>query len=598
MKKLLQSTIVRVVCQVLVLAMISTLIPSGLTTKAYAQSGSALGSDPAKKVGVVEFINDSNKFGQIVSKNATSAFIMECNKDSRVFQVEASSEEIQAKMDELGIRHPASKLDCIALAKELGLDGIVQGFIKSVSVKGQGAGKIATANVVIQYIDKASGEILMGTNAKGESSARIGFTADEDTLVVEAISKAISIALFNLSNYNIPKATIHANAGEGGNIILNAGSRNNLYPGLRMVVMRGAYPVIDDNLPTSTKVSEMRVVGYIEIESVTGLDATARIISQNVGIKPEDICLGLYSDVYVSKYSPVEETQNNVNSKGRLQAVKAKNNATQVGYILLGVAAAVGLACLFSSKGGDGGESGPNVEPTKTPGQLQIKENTNGYISGKIIGLRVRKDKATHVDFWNGDVEEQKTSGEYDGKKDVYLNVFNIPELAPDVNEQASYTAQWIYIYQKPNTEETTIEYSDASGSAKWTKLSAPSNLEPSTNITANNFEVGEAFVWDCPAISDDKVNIQYKVEIWDTSSSKKLSFTTKKKYLNASELQQVWDYFTNTDYTDTTFAWRVGVQNTKDSNAKAFWWSKTVQFGIDELPPAPPTKGIKRSKK
>ena len=83
MKKLLQSTIVRIVCKVLVLAMLATIVPHGLTTKAYAQSGSALGSEPAKSVGVLEFINDSDRFGQIVTKNATSAFIMECNKTEK-----------------------------------------------------------------------------------------------------------------------------------------------------------------------------------------------------------------------------------------------------------------------------------------------------------------------------------------------------------------------------------------------------------------------------------------------------------------------------------------------------------------------------------
>ena len=600
MKKLLQSTLVRVACQILVLAMIATLVPNGLTTKAYAQSGSALGADPAKKVGVLEFVNDSNKFGQIVSKNATSAFVMECNKTQKVFAVEASPEEVKQKMEEMGIRQPASKLDCIALASEMELDGMVQGFIKSISVKGQGSNKVATANVVIQYIDRASGEILMGTNAKGESSARIGFVADEDTLVVEAISKAINIAVFNLSNYNIPKATIHANEGEEG-VILNAGSRSNLYPGLRMVVMRGAYPVQDENLEDSTIVSEMRVVGYIEVTSVTGIDATARIIKQNVGVKPEDVCLGLYSDVYVSKYSPVEETQNNVNSKRGQQIAKAKNSATNLGYIVLGVAAAVGLACLFSSKGGSG-ESGPDIETGDTPGEFVVKENKNGYITGSIIGLRILKDGGrSYVDLWNGEEGDMEaTSGKYDGKKDVYINVFNYPEMKADEGSQASYTAQWIYVYTKLDVEGEgvkTIEYSDASGSAKWTPLSKPYDLEPSTTIDANNFEVGEAFVWTCDSISGDKCALQYKVELWDSSSSNKKTFYTSSKNLDAAALTEIWSYLSNIKYEKKTFVWRVGVQNTLDSNSKAYNWSDYQTFTVDSLPPAPPTKGMKRTR-
>ena len=125
MKKFLQSKLIRVTCQLLAFAMLATLIPQGLTTTAYAQSGSALGSEPARRIGVIEFINDSNKFGQIVTKNATSAFVMECNKSSRAFKIEASIEEVKAKMAEMSIRQPSTKVDAVNIATELDLDGMM-----------------------------------------------------------------------------------------------------------------------------------------------------------------------------------------------------------------------------------------------------------------------------------------------------------------------------------------------------------------------------------------------------------------------------------------------------------------------------------------
>ena len=489
MKKLLQSTIVRVVCKVLVLAMLATIVPNGLTTKAYAQSGSALGSEPAKRVGVLEFINDSDRFGQIVTKNATSAFIMECNKTEKKFVVEASPEEVNAKMEEMGIRYPATVQDCIKLAIELELDGMIQGYIRNVTVKGTGSNKVASATVVVQYVDRATGEILMGTQAKGESSARIGFTADEDTLVIEAIKNAISAAYYNLVNYNIPKATIHANEGND-KVILNAGVRNNLYPGLRMVVMRGAYPMPDENLEDSTIVTEMRVVGYIEIVEVGSIDAIGKIIKQNVGVKPEDVCYGLYDNIYVSKYSPVEDAASSVNTKASQANAKRKQAATNVGYIVLGIAALVGLASLFSSKGGD--ESGPNVETSTTPGYFKVKANSNGYLTDKIVGIRILKDDGIeYVDLKNAaDDDDDSTTGTYDGRNDVVVNVFRLFPTA-EVNKQSKYYAKWIWIDTVIDGDDSVshTEYSDASGKVKWTLFEKPYNLEPSSYIDANSFD-------------------------------------------------------------------------------------------------------------
>lgn len=599
MKKLLQSRLVRVCCQVLVIAMLATLIPNGLTTKAYAQSGSALGSEKPKKVGVIEFINDSNRFGQIISKNATSAFIMECNKTGKPFQIEASDEELKAKMEELGIRLPATQLDCIKLADELELDGMIQGFIKSIKVKGSGSNKIATANVAIQYVDCACGEVLMGAQAKGESSARIGFTADEDTLVVEAIAKAIQSCVYKLQNYSIPKATVHANEGNDS-VILNAGIRNNLEPGMRMVVMRGADPKQDDYLEDSTIVSNMRVVGYIEVTSVTGIDAVAKIIKQNVGVKPEDVCLGLYSDVYVSKFSPVEEELSGVNSKKSIDNAKKQNTATNIGYILLGVAALVGLASLFSTKDG-GGESGPDVETGSKPGVLKISENTNGYIAGKIVGIKIYNGDGEYVQLNNDDSSpDDVTNGEYDGTHSIKVNVFEDSRFAniiPEEGEQGSFKAKWRYQYYDSTQTSYTVKESAASGSAKWTKLTKCTDLEPSSTITANDFEEGSAFIWESENMSGDNVQIRYKVEVWDSSSSNKKTFYTTNKYLTTDQLATLYEYFNSMSYEKKTFAWRVGVQNVLDGSSDAYWWSNTTKFTVDSLPPSPPSKGVRRHK-
>ena len=123
-----------------------------------------------------------------------------------------------------------------------------------------------------------------------------------------------------------------------------------------------------------------------------------------------------------------------------------------------------------------------------------------------------------------------------------------------------------------------------------------PYNLEPATIIDANSFEEGSAFIWDCSAYSTDKVNVQYKVEVWDTTNaSNKKVFTTNKKYLDTSALDELYSFFSKTGIDKHTFMWRVGVINTQDSNSNGYLWSNNVSFSVDSLPPAPPTKGVRR---
>ena len=475
---------------------------------------------------------------------------------------------------------------------------MIQGFIKSITISGSGANKVATANVAIQYVDCVCGDIIMGATAKGQSSARIGFTADEDTLAIEAVHKAIQDCFVKLVNFNVPTATVHANEGENG-VILNQGSRNNLYPGLRMVVLRGAYPQPDENLEDSTIVTAMKVVGYIEVTSVTGLDATATIIKQNVGVKPEDQCIGLYNDVYVSKYSTVEESLNNVNSKTAQVKAKKQESANKIGMVLLGVAALVGLACLFSKGGND--ESGPSVDTTKTPGIIKIGHNKNTYIENHIVGIALICNPMDgglphEIPLYNNEEDKTVVTGEFDGKKDLTFNVFDKFSDYIGANEQFEYSAEWIYL------ENTSIEQEEgqerrtkASDPVKWTKLDSPTDLEPSSTINANEFEEGTAFVWQSSAYSRHGLDVKYQVTVWDASNaSKKVTFTTRDKYLSAIQLAQLWEFF-NKGYDRKTFVWNVGVQNTNDSNSNAYTYSQDVRFTVDSLPPAPPTKGLRR---
>ena len=582
----MRSKIVQTICKFLVFAMIATIIPNNLTmTPAAAQSGSkleeAVGS---RKVAVVDFINDSNKFGNIIANNATDAFIMMLEKESKAYEVVSDRNEISAAMSKLGLRQPITKIDAVSLAKELDVDGIVEGYIKNIKIKGENESRIAEVDIVVQYVDRITGDVLVGAETTGSSSARIGFTGTDEDLVLEALNKAVFTVISRLNGFVVPRATVYMSQGSD-TVILNAGVRANIKSGMRMVVTR-----------------QKTVIGYIEIIKVNDLDSVAKIINQKIGIKPEDICYAIYSGTYVSKYSVKDETISGVSTAGVIKKDDVKKKSNSIAMTALGIAAAVGLVALFSSSGK---ESSPSISTGTTPGVITIKK-ASGNLVGKITGVTLyRTAPGGNSESWTYTT---------DGGKDIDINVFawnpSNSGTAPSANVQYTYTGEWVLTGTDTDTDTDTDTVTTAKTATS--KPFAAQKITRLTSVNASDMTFGPNVYLedvtsgaDVPTWSkitgydDTTVKLVYRVTfsaLNDATITKEFTGITALSsqntvYLTSAQCAALVSWF-EANGVDNTWncSWKVDVKNTLDSNTAA--WTKGISqsFGIVQVPPDPPT--------
>ncbi len=196
--------------------------------------------------------------------------------------------------------------------------------------------------LVVQMIDEASGEIINGAIQTGTSAARVGFTADDDALILEAINNAAFLAVKTMVDYIIPEATVMMNIGES-QVMLNKGGREGLKPGMRMIVLR-----------------EKEIIGYIEIRSVSPQDSVAKVVKSMRGIQPQDRTRAIFEMPAVSSALKTEPLPSGApNKSGTTQ-----NSLSKIAKFVVGAAIVLGLAMMF--RGGRGSESAPSVAASAT----------------------------------------------------------------------------------------------------------------------------------------------------------------------------------------------------------------------------------------
>ena len=332
MRQLLQCRGIRSVCYALIIAIVSTLAPiSPFTKPSSAQLMSTY------LVGVVDFINESGVQGDLLSRLATDAVVVEMGKTNR-YDVSISRSDMKAEMEKMALRPPLTKLNLVRLGESLNADAMLEGSIKTVQLAGSGATRRASVTLVAQMIDEASGEIINGAVQTGTSSARVGYTADDDSLIAEAINSAAFLVVKTMVDYIIPEATIMMNIGES-QVMLNKGVRDGLKPGMRMIVLR-----------------QKEIIGYVEIQKVTANNSDAKVVKSMRGIQPEDKVRAIFEMPAVSSSLKSEPLPSGAPSGG---GGGGKNALSKIGKFLLGAAIVFGLVSMF--RGGRGSEDAPTL---------------------------------------------------------------------------------------------------------------------------------------------------------------------------------------------------------------------------------------------
>lgn len=325
----MQSRAIRSLCYALVLALVSTLVPP-LSKPASAQLM------PTYSVGVSDFVNESGVQGELLSRLATDAVVVEMSKTNR-YDVSITRSMMKTKMEELGLHAPLTKLDLIRLGETLEADAMLQGAIKSIQLAGSGPTRRASVTLICQLVDQASGEIINGAVQTGQSSARVGYTPDDNSLIAEAINGAAFLCVKTMIDYVIPEATVMVNVGDD-QIMINKGARDGIKAGMRMIVLR-----------------DKEIIGYIDVTSTSPMDAMAKVIKSMRGVQPQDKARAIFEMPTVSPTLKSAPLPSGAPSKSRVGG----GSGSKIAKFLLGALIVGGLAAMFT--GGRGVASAPGL---------------------------------------------------------------------------------------------------------------------------------------------------------------------------------------------------------------------------------------------
>lgn len=335
MNRLIHARVTKSLSYLLIVALVSTVFSAFFTTSAIAQT-----STPTQTyaVAVVDFVNESRIKSDLLARIATDAVVLEMSKNVRN-DVGVTRNQIKAEMEKLGLRPPLDRVGLVRLADALAVDAIMQGSIVRIEYTGAGSNRAASVTLALQLIDRASGEIINGAVQTGQSAARVGYMADDDVLVTEAINNAAYLAVKELSDYVIPEGTVYVNEGVD-QVVLNKGARQGIKLGMRMIVLR-----------------QKEIIGYLQVTKVSPNDSTAKVLKSLRGIQPEDNFRAIYEMPTVAPSLKGEPLPSGapVSSKPGRTAIQ------RVGKFLIGVAVVAFVANIWRS--GRGVESGPGIHP-------------------------------------------------------------------------------------------------------------------------------------------------------------------------------------------------------------------------------------------
>jgi len=360
----MQSRAARSLCYALVLALVATILPTPLAKPACAQLM------PTYSVGVVDFVNESGVMGDSLARLATDAVVVEMSKTNR-YDVSLTRTMMKQKMEELGLRPPLTKLGLVRLGEALFADAMLEGAIKSVSIAGSGPTRRASVSLVVQMIDQASGEIINGSVQTGTSSARVGYTADDSSLITEAVNNAAFLAVKTMIDYVIPEATVMVNMG-ATQVMINKGARDGVKPGMRMIVLR-----------------DKEIIGYIDITSADPTDAYGKVIKSMRGIQPQDKARAIFEMPAVSSALKSEPLPTGPPSRGKMGG----SAGSKIGKFLVGLLIVAGIFMIFQ-----GGTGTPDAPTAGASGPMVIRWDPKIYSHGQNVSeLQVIRDQDAGV---------------------------------------------------------------------------------------------------------------------------------------------------------------------------------------------------------
>lgn len=374
---------------------------------------------PQYSVAVVEFVNESGVQGDLLARLATDAVVVEMSKTTRFDVGSNSRTTIKAAMEALDLHSPLDKVGLVRLGESLSADAMLEGSITSVQLAGSGVTRRASVTLILRMYDQASGEIVNGAVQTGQSSARVGYTPDDDALIVEAINNAAFLGVKTMVDYVIPEATVQNSLG-ASQVMLNKGARDGIKPGMQMIVLR-----------------DREIIGYLSVQSVTPVDSIAKITKSMRGIQAQDKAKAIFDMPAVGGAARTQSLPSGAPTQSRTKG----SAISKIGKFLLGAALVFGVVSLF--KGGRGAEDAPSIS-VSDPTVITWDASKYGH-GTNVLEYEVIRDSFTDstapvkVIRDSGAIDMGYTSiaGLYGSGSDLTVNYYSL-----DINPSQKYTSQ------------------------------------------------------------------------------------------------------------------------------------------------------------
>lgn len=270
-------------------------------------------------------------------------------------------ETVNRTIGEMGWeKAPGDRAGLIRLGQNLNVNTIITGNVIEARVDQVGGGRQARILVAIEVRDVASGLVVNGAWAIGNSGVRTGDVA-EASMMGDAINDMAFSTVRDMAGRQLPSATVLNTL--PNQALINKGSRSGFKSGMQVIIVRGK-----DQVGSAT-------VGSVDPDS--SFINFGQLIK---GVQPGDKVRTLYTP---------ERTPLGIASSGQVRTSRAARGGSNSGLVSLLLVVLALAFLLGQGRGGDSNLASITTQATMTPADfagVQIKWTRDAFLRGNSEG--------------------------------------------------------------------------------------------------------------------------------------------------------------------------------------------------------------------
>jgi len=226
---------------------------------------------------ILDFENVSDRPDPVLGRKAADALAVQLDPE-RYEVIERAT--VQNYLDDLKLTLPLDRDSQMRLGRALNKAGvtvyaIITGQVRSAKVVPGPRGVEGRVEMAVLMRDLSTGEYVNGALQQASSSPKPGYQGNEDALIDEALTTAADKCVLTIASQRLAEVTIMIVRRDAA--IINAGIRDGMRVGMKMVVMRFREPV-----------------GYLVLHKVDEKHSEATVTQNLRGIAERDKAIVIY----------------------------------------------------------------------------------------------------------------------------------------------------------------------------------------------------------------------------------------------------------------------------------------------------------------